>query len=194
MSDFFLSAEAAVINLWVPGKGDALQKAAYSGSESIVTLLLAHGADVKAPEGYYGSCVECAIAAKNPALARFLLEKGANVNFSGSLDKLNKSRRIGFRGPLSASIVHRQADLTRLLIERGANVNWPCGEYHGTPLENAIRVDNEYAVKLLLENGALVNQVSGCPWFCSCLCNSAEPKERDTRQVHEAAAGCWRRR
>lgn len=42
--------------------GSAIQAAAAGGHESIVLLLLKHGADVKAPGGYYGSAIAAATA------------------------------------------------------------------------------------------------------------------------------------
>jgi hypothetical protein len=38
--------------------GDPLQTAAFKGNESLVNLLLDHGADIKAPEGDNGQSVK----------------------------------------------------------------------------------------------------------------------------------------
>jgi ankyrin repeat protein len=128
------------------------------GSESIVKLLLGYHADVKAPEDRNGSCLECAIIAQKPSLAYNLLDAGAKVNFPQPLDNLS-GHYCGFGGPLSASIWHKQDGLTQFLIERGANVNCPGRQPYVTPLQEAVRIDDEGAVKLLVEHSADVNLV-----------------------------------
>jgi ankyrin repeat protein len=156
----FLLDHGADVNLQVVGEGNALQQAVYKGNENIAKLLLAHGADVRAPEGRHGFCLECAIMAENPALTRFLLDAGAHVNFSGTLEYL-REHNFGYGGSLSGSVWSPQDGLTQLLIERGANVNWPGREYYGTPLQEAIKRNNEEATNLLIAHGADVNLVAG---------------------------------
>jgi len=156
-------SRGADVNLWVEQQGDALQTAAHEGHENIVKLLLARGANVKAREGRYGSCLEGAIGAreKNMDLVQLLMDAGANVNYSGTLEDL-RAFEGGFGSPLSGSIWNPRYDgLTRLLLERGADPNWPGRGFYGTALEEAVERDNEEAFHLLLEYGADVNQVGG---------------------------------
>jgi len=177
----FLLDHGANADLWVQRKGDALQAAAWNGSESIAKLLLAHGADIKAPEGDLGSALECAFIADNPALARFLLDAGAPVNCTLSRDYLRENH-FGVGGPLLASIGCKQSGLTQLLIERGADVNWPSFGFPGTPLQQAIKRDDEEAFKLILARGADVNIGGG--EYGSPLCDAINHQNEETRDKY----------
>ena len=116
---------------------------------------MSRGADPKAPEGRYGSCLECAISARNTSLVRLLLGEGASVNYSSTLETLEQ-QVSGFGGALSASIWHPQEGLTKLLIDHGAEINW-----HGRDIYKAISRDNREEFELLIERKADVNVVGG---------------------------------
>jgi ankyrin repeat protein len=115
---------------------------------------------------------------EKPSLTRLLLDAGANVNSSRSVEDLEESN-FGFGGPLSASIRHKQDGLLSLLIDSGADVNARGRKRYGesrfvplisipltwltieNPLQEAVRQNDEEAFRILLEKGANVNQLGG---------------------------------
>jgi ankyrin repeat protein len=123
--------------------GNALQAAAYVGSEEIVRLLLKNGANVNAKGGYYGTALQAASFDGDELIVRLLLENGANINARGG--------RYG--NALQAASYLGQKEVVRLLLQNGAEVNAPGGKY-GSAIRAARRKDRYDVVQLLLENGA----------------------------------------
>jgi ankyrin repeat protein len=80
----------------------------------------------------------------DPALARTLIEKGADVN---------AKTRYGAT-PLSYACDRGNVELVRLLIEKGANVDVKDTFYGATPIIWAAQKGHADVVKLLLEKGA----------------------------------------
>ncbi|CUS15252.1 unnamed protein product, partial [Tuber aestivum] len=126
--------------------GNALQAAVFWGNESVVRLLLEHGAEVNAEGGLYGNALQAAAIQGNESIARLLLERGAEVNAKGG--------RYG--NALYAAAYQGNESVVQLLLERGAEVNAKGGLY-GNALQAAAIQGNESVVQLLLERGAEVN-------------------------------------
>jgi len=89
-------------------------------------------------------------------IARFLGDRGADVNILSDIDEPNGES--GF-SPLLWACWHCNANLAELLIHRGANVNQPGREYD-SPLIVAAEKGCLPIVKLLIEKGADVNYVT----------------------------------
>ncbi|MHC4660905.1 MAG: ankyrin repeat domain-containing protein [Planctomycetota bacterium] len=159
-------AEAAglVLSAWpdvngrykdVVGFKPYLSKAASENWKNTVRLLVARGADVNIKDDR-GSRTPLiyAIEAKNPEIARFLIEKGANVN----------PDRDGGAPPLLIAIKTRQIHLAELLIDKGADVT--AGDAAGfRPLHNSAGQNNRSLTEVLLNKGADINaQVYTTGW------------------------------
>ncbi|KAJ7434118.1 ankyrin repeat-containing domain protein [Mycena galericulata] len=82
--------------------------------------------------------------------ARYLLEKGVNVNAQGGQ----------FGNALQAASVDGNLDVVCLLLENGADVNAEDG-YYGSALQAACHQGHTDVVQLLLKNGANVNALGG---------------------------------
>ena len=119
--------------------------AATNGMHSIVKLLLENGADVNACGGKYGTALIAAARIDNVAALRLLLDAGADVDARG-----------GNHGTaLIAAVANEKLWAIEILLEAGADINY-CGAEGESPLRVAANVRNEYIVKKLLDNGALV--------------------------------------
>lgn len=130
--------------------------AAREGDINAMTHELSKGATVdgRTPDNKT-ALVEAAFW-KRLAAVRFLLSRGANPNFPG--------RHIGLETPLHAAMWENSerfekfgaAEIARLLLEAGAHV-WSTQAYkRQTPLHIAAQLNNDKAVKMLLEAGAKV--------------------------------------
>lgn len=117
---------------------------------SIVKECLSQGLDINAADYKEGNTLLIhAVAYNNKEITTFLLDSGALIN---------KQNYFG-NAPLHAGLNgHADIDLLGYLIEKGADVNQPSNTKY--PLHIAIDQNNLPAVRLLIENGALVN-VSG---------------------------------
>ncbi|CUS12034.1 unnamed protein product, partial [Tuber aestivum] len=123
--------------------GNALQAAAAAGNESVVQLLLEHGAEANAEGGDYGNALQAGARAGSERVVCLLLERGADVNAQG-----------GFYGnALQAAAQGGNESLVHLLLERRAEVNSHGGQY-GNALQAAAQAGNESIFRLLLECGA----------------------------------------
>jgi len=121
------------------------------GLDSVLTKLLhsrvGNISDVNAQGGYYGNALQAASAEGHEAVARLLLEKGANVNAQGG----------GFFGnALQVASWAGHEAIAQLLLEKGADVNAQ-GGYYGNSLQVASAEGHEAVARLLLEKGANVN-------------------------------------
>jgi ankyrin repeat protein len=127
--------------------GTALQAAVTHNQIEIVKLLVEHDADVnRRRDEDTKTAVHNAISLKSDmTIARYLVEKGADVNLRTSLSS-----------PLFSACLNNNADMVRLLLEKGANVN---DVFDGiwTPLHGAY--NSAVVTRLLLEAGALVDRV-----------------------------------
>ena len=133
-------------------RGSILQVAASGGHESLVQLLLERGVDVNDQGGFDGNALEAATMGCFAKLVRLLLERGARPNAKGG----------GFGTALAAAINYRYESIVRILvIEWGADVNLPGDIIYKNALQAAAHCGSEQMVKLLLEQGARINEVGG---------------------------------
>ncbi|KAI4718290.1 purine and uridine phosphorylase [Aureobasidium sp. EXF-10727] len=118
------------------GFGLPLSKAAESGREAIVSMLVEAGADVNSSEADQPA-IRVATRYGHATIVRMLLEHGADIN----------------RGePLCAAAMAGHETIVRVLLEHGADVNT------GNPLYYAVEFDRETITRILLEHGADPNQ------------------------------------
>lgn len=111
---------------------------------------LSQGLDINAADYKEGNTVLIhAVAHNNREITQFLLNAGAHINQSNYFG--NAPLHAGLNG-------HADINLIGYLIEKGADVNQPSNTMF--PLHIAIDQNNLPAIRLLIENGALVN-VSG---------------------------------
>jgi ankyrin repeat protein len=154
----------------------ALILAARQGSIEASERLITGGADVNASEPQYGfTALQTAIFNGHYALARLLLDKGANAN-DGSLYVVMEMRNLAtYSNRPNPSDTERgvsHMDVATLLLEKGANPNAPYiktipprqaqGNINvapgATPLYRAVRAIDFAAVQLLLNHGANPSQ------------------------------------
>ncbi|KAI0968046.1 ankyrin repeat-containing domain protein [Xylaria arbuscula] len=143
--------------------GNALQAACHNatgdGPEgNIVRLLLDKGAKINAQGGCYGTALQAACS--NRELSRsevieFLLEKGANPRIQGG--------RFGNALQAACGRGFGSVDCVRLLIDRGADVNAQGGHY-GNALRAACCCLRGDVIQLLIDRGADVNAQESCIW------------------------------
>ncbi|KAK0625680.1 Ankyrin repeat domain-containing protein 50 [Lasiodiplodia hormozganensis] len=167
--------------------GYPLQAAAFKGHESIVQLLIEHGADVNAPGGLNGNALHAASTEGHVGTMRVLLDHGVSANVRGeaygtalyaattarccsvsykAVNLLLKygahaNAQGGYHGnSLHLAAMHRRYDIVELLVDNGANVNAKGGKY-GFALQAAAFVNDERMVKFLVDSGANVNAKGG---------------------------------
>jgi len=150
----------------------ALILAARQGSVEASERLIAGGADLNATEPQYGfTALQTAIFNGHYALAKQLLEKGANAN-DGSLYIVMEMRNLAtYSNRPNPSDTERgvtHMDVARLLLDKGADPNAayvktiPPRQAQGninvapgaTPLYRAVRAIDLAAVQLLADRGA----------------------------------------
>ncbi|PQE04066.1 hypothetical protein CJF31_00003166 [Rutstroemia sp. NJR-2017a BVV2] len=103
--------------------------------------------------GYYGNALQAAAADGDQAIAKLLLDRGADINAQG-----------GYCGnALQAAAVYENQGIAKLLLDRGADVNAQGGEYsNALQAAAAAAADGNQAIaKLLLDRGADVNAQGG---------------------------------
>ncbi|GIZ43654.1 hypothetical protein CKM354_000687100 [Cercospora kikuchii] len=124
-----------------------LVSACEGGWKEFVQLLLDWGSDVngRVPDfGKYINALEAASAEGHKLIARFLLDRGADVNMPGN-DALARASENGHEA------------IVELLLKRGANVDTE--KRHGcTALQYASAKGHQKIVEILLEYGALVDR------------------------------------
>ncbi|KAF4345744.1 ankyrin repeat-containing protein [Fusarium beomiforme] len=126
--------------------GTALHKAAEYGHDSIVRLLLHHGADVNSTEGVYHTALQTACLKGHYTTAKLLLDKGADISITEVL----------FGPPLRAAATFGHLSIVELLLARGADINYE-GPGGWTVIQTACVRGHYDVAKLLLDRGADVN-------------------------------------
>ena len=130
--------------------GNPLQAAAMIVKESIVQMLLDHGAEVNSQGGYYGNALQAAAGSGSKPIVALLIQHGAQVEASGG----------AYGNALQAASRNGHTDVVELLLEKGADVNGEGGPF-GFALQAAANNGHATLVKLLLEKGAAVNAQGG---------------------------------
>jgi ankyrin repeat protein len=121
-------------------KGDAALHGAAEDSK-MISLLLQHGAPIDARDSEGQTVLLRAVRLENLAIARLLLEKGANA---------------GAADPTGDSALHLAAghsEMAKLLLANGAPVDAK-GSEEQTVLFRAVRLRSLETAELLLKNGA----------------------------------------
>ena len=90
----------------------ALQWAASHGNLAMAELLLAHGADINWIGMYFHTAVHYATIADKPAMVRWLLDRGAEININGD-----------GRTPLHIAAVRGNEEIVRALVEHSARLD-----------------------------------------------------------------------
>ncbi|KAJ7440464.1 ankyrin repeat-containing domain protein [Mycena latifolia] len=150
----FLIEKGADVNAMGGHYGTALQAASGGGHESVAQFLVEKGAEVNAVGGYFGTALQAASRWGHESIAQFLIEMGADVNAQGE--------KYGTALQAACACVwgqERAEPVVQLLIEMGADVNAQGGK-HGTALQAASRRGFETVARLLIENGAHLNQTA----------------------------------
>ncbi|KUL91240.1 hypothetical protein ZTR_01767 [Talaromyces verruculosus] len=139
--------------------------------------------DVNTQGGPFNNALQLAVAKRDYAATRMLLDRGASIHLNGGyfgtvlqvasvqgnhslvskiLEKgvdLNASGGL-YGTALQAAAARGNLQIMKSLLERGANVN-VYGGIFGSALQGAAHNGNLEGVNLLLEQGALVNHESG---------------------------------
>jgi len=117
----------------------------------LYSVKASHASGVPVPSWPYQSDLNIWAIINSPAMMRFLIEKGADVNAPVGLNSGDRILR-----PLMAALSTCQVDTARLLIERGADAR--AGDFSGrTPMTMAVSNCAE-AIELLLASGVNVNE------------------------------------
>lgn len=126
------------------GGWTALLRAATSGQEPMVRLLLENNADIEAKSPNNGTPLICAAEGNYEAIVDVLLQRGANVDAGDD---------FGWK-PLHRVTVNPGGErVAQMLLTHGADVNARC-LYQKSPLHHAIEKDNGRMVSFLLAAGA----------------------------------------
>lgn len=156
----------------VRGQGDTpLMVAVHSAKPDAVNLLLEHGAQVDARDGWYGETpLMIAVSQNYAAIAKTLITHGADVNAASTAFNFRRRPMADAVAPINPPaggltpifFAARQGAMEsgKLLIDSGANLNViePGDKY--TPLLTAIVNDNWDFATLLVEKGAKLDDGS----------------------------------
>jgi len=122
-----------------------------AGLIKVTHSLLKSGVDVNTwMEGEYRCVLHMAVYEGHEAIAKLLIENGADVNAQGGK----------YGNALQISLLQGRKAITKLLIKNGADMNAQRGEY-GNALQVALLRSHKATAKLMIENGADVNAQGG---------------------------------
>lgn len=131
--------------------------AAATGKEELVTLLLAHGADINAKDKQGQSVLMWSALWNQPEIAQTLLDKGVSVDVSDNYG--NTPLMMAVACPhayefLPDNVSRDQITLINILLRHGANIN--ATNYKGdTALLMAQRHKMADVTNVLLANGVI---------------------------------------
>jgi ankyrin repeat protein len=141
----------AILQLFVAKGADAstLPIAACMGDMERVKALVAHGADINAPDELGWTPLYWAVATAQTEVAEFLIAQGADAQARTKKASTPLHRAASAGKEVSVNGVK----IAELLISEGADVNAK-DEAGNTPLHNAVRAGHKATVQLLIERGA----------------------------------------
>lgn len=112
-----------------------LQEAITLGRESIIQILLDHGAEVNACSSSHGTALMIALSMGRESIAKLLIQRGADVNCTRPA-----SESCAYTNPVEAAIQGREPGLLKLLFQAGAVTDMPqalkfadASDYHLIP-------------------------------------------------------------
>ena len=110
-----------------------LENVSGTASLSTIKFLVDNGANVNGEKGQYTTPLTGAVMGNRADVAKYLIEKGADVNLAGTNDDAKSSR------PLTEAIQTGLFDMVKLLVDSGASVGYHEGWDGGydTPHEMA---------------------------------------------------------
>ena len=119
---------------------------------SLISILLAHGADPNINLGHYYTPIQYAITNCSLSIVKLLLGYMRDVNF------LFPDPVHGYQNsPLNFAIISKRADVAKYLIENGASINQDSNPAYETSLSLAMRSRLIDIMKELLDHGADIN-------------------------------------
>lgn len=120
-------------------------EACITGDAAAVRAALAAGRDPDSPSADGFTCLGLAVFFRQPALARLLVEAGADVSL--------QSANAASVGPVHAAVARKDVETLALLLERGADAN--AAQQRGVrPIHDAAAGGDAAVVALLLMYGA----------------------------------------
>jgi ankyrin repeat protein len=138
----------------------AMEAACTKGHISIVKLLLKSGVDPSWGHYIRPYPIQCAAMMGHTDIVESLIDAGASV------DTCTGRPGGGSFPPLQLAVRGDHEETAKLLITKGAKINIRIGRMH-TALEEAVRSNHLWAVKMLLASGAMVfapaSELVRCP-------------------------------
>ena len=134
---------------------NALQHAASSGHNLVITELLAAGANVNS-RGPMGSALHCAINGSQLDTVRLLLQMDANA---GEIPEATAENTSPWPNPLLQASMNGEFQIAKILLDAGADPNASSILWGNStlPLHAAAEIGNIEILQVLLEYGADVN-------------------------------------
>jgi uncharacterized protein len=123
------------------GKDPEIIKYSKKGDLAKVQQLIASGADLNAKDKDNTTALIWAIQKKHMDIARFLIDKGADVSVQGTSIALITAARYGY------------TELVTLLLEKGVDIN-SLNEAHCSALMIASYMGEPETAKILIDKGA----------------------------------------
>jgi len=144
LAEYYLSAGAVIDAIGGDLKSTPLHWAIRQGHQSMVALLMKHGADPMLADCDGCSAIHIAAKTNRWELVAYLVAKGIDIDI---FDNNGKT-------PLMWAVSHtEELDIIRVLISLGADPNLADrGESGNTPLHIAIEAPNAIALQVLLEH------------------------------------------
>ncbi|KAI7974507.1 hypothetical protein EIK77_008687 [Talaromyces pinophilus] len=122
----------------------------YKYHKLLAIILKRSDVDVNTQGGTFNNALQLAVAKRDDAATRMLLERGASVHLNGGY----------FGTVLQVASAQGNHSLVAMILERGADLD-ASGEFYGTALQAAAARGNLQIMKILLERGAKVNVYGG---------------------------------
>jgi len=169
--------KAVTDDIFAPSTGGhVLHRAIFVGSEPITRLLLDHGADPSAADGYGTTALAAAVIWGYDNIVNLLLDRGADVL---PYDSIGRSALTSAAGDCGFATVQR---LVKATLEAGGDISLRRGDDGFTPLHYYALQGNLSGVELLINSGAdvLVRAEAGVTALtCSLV------RYKDNEIIHE---------